>query len=529
MVANFAKYVKFILKREWIISLVWFVALSFFALLLAAVYPGMFPDEIAKAGMVATLNTPSMIALMGPVYGLDAMNPAIIMGQNCLVWFAIAIIVMNIFFINRYTRTDEELGRLEMIIALPVGKLTDSVSMIFLSFMLNLLIALSIAVFTLVTGIEGSSLLGALVYGLSIGMQGFAFAMWALLMAQLFSTASGSIGAAFALMGISYMLRAYGDMNDNLLSYISPMGLGLKVEAFYTNHFMPVFVLFAQAIVVAAIALWINARRDLGKGVFPARKGKAHASKWLLSPLGFAWRLLRNGFFAWSIGVFAMAAVYGSVIGELDNFVEGNEMMQQMLQGQGGAATLSDAFIALLNGIMALLISIPLISCVNRLRNEEKRGRLEQIVATSISKKSILWSFILIAVLESLVLTLFGVFGLYAAATSSGLVAFGTLMKAAFIYLPALFVTISFAVFLVGMFPKLTAFVWLVPGYSFLTFYFGRLFRIPEIALKISPFGNIPQLPVQEFSLMPLMVLCVIAIGFCAMGVVGFERRDVKS
>ncbi|MCL2329431.1 MAG: hypothetical protein FWC39_13080 [Bacteroidetes bacterium] len=505
------------------------MALSFFALLLAAVYPGLFPDEAAMHGMLATINTPSMIALMGPVYGLDVMTSAIIMGQNCLVWFAIAVIVMNIFFINRYTRTDEELGRLEMIIALPVGRLTDSVSMIFLSFVLNIAIALLIAVFTLVTGIEGSSIMGALVYGLSIGMQGFVFAMLALLMAQLFSTASGSMGAAFALMGISYMLRAYGDMNNNLLSYISPMGLGLKVEAFYSNNFIPVLILFAQAIVVATVALWVNARRDSGAGVFPARKGKAHASKFLLSPLGFAWRLLRNGFFAWIIGIFAMGAVYGSVIGELDNFVEGNDMIQQMLQGHGGAATLSDAFVALLNGIMALLISIPLINCINRLRSEEKRGRLESIVATSVSRKNILWSFILIAVLEAFTLTLFGIFGLYAAASSSGLVVFGTLLKAAFVYLPALFVIISLAVFLVGMFPKLTSLVWIVFGYSFVTFYFGRLFNVPEIALKLSPFGNIPQLPVQELSLMPLVVLCIIAIGFCLMGIVGFERRDIKN
>jgi len=41
---------------------------------------------------------------------------------------------MNIFFINRYTRQDEELGRQELLIALPIGRLTDSAVMIFLSF-----------------------------------------------------------------------------------------------------------------------------------------------------------------------------------------------------------------------------------------------------------------------------------------------------------------------------------------------------------------------------------------------------------
>jgi ABC-2 type transport system permease protein len=204
-------------------------------------------------------------------------------------------------------------------------------------------------------------------------------------------------------------------------------------------------------------------------------------------------------------------------------------MIQQMLQGHGGASTLADAFIAMLNGILALLISVPLINCITRLRNEEKRGRLESIIATSVSRKSIFWSFILVAVLESVVLTFFGALGLYAAASPSGLVEFGTLMKAAFVYLPALFVMISFAVFLIGMFPKLISLAWIMFGYSFLVFYFGRMFSLPEIALRVTPFGNIPQLPVQAFSFLPLVILCVIAVGFCALGIIGFEKRDIKN
>jgi len=531
MTANLIKYVLFIIKRDRITSLIWLVALSAFALLLAGIYPGLFPDEISMQGMLATINTPAMIAMMGPVYGLDDITPAIMMSQNCLVWFAIAVIIMNIFFINRYTRTDEELGRLEMIISLPVGRLTDSISMIFLSFVLNIAIALLIVAFTLMVNIEGSSAIGALTYGLSIGIQGFVFAMLTLLMAQLFSTARASMGAAFALMGIAYMLRAYGDMNENLMSYISPMGLGLKVEAFYSNNFMPVLLLFAQAVVIAAIALWVNVRRDMGAGVFPARKGTAHASKFLQTPLGFAWRLSRGGFFAWIIGIFALGASYGAVVGELDNFVENNEGIKQILEGNGGASTLVDAYIAMLACMTALLVSIPLINCINRLRTEEKRGRLEAITATSVSRKSIFGSFILIAVLESIVLTFFGAFGLYAAASSTGLVAFGTLMSATFAYLPALFVMLALAVFLVGLFPKLTSLLWILFGYSFIMFYFGRLFadKIPEIVMKLSPFNTIPQLPVEEFSAIPPVVLCFIAIILIVTGITGFEKRDIKN
>ena len=531
MVENFEKYVNFVIRRDRIMSSVWLVALAVFAWALAAIYPDLFPDEAAMQGTIATMNTPPMIAMMGPLYGLDAVTPAIIMGQQCLIWFAIAVIIMNIFFVNRYTRADEELGRQEMLVALPFGRLTNSAVMLCLSFVLNIAAALFIALFTLVTGVEGVSVIGAFAYGLSVGMQGFVFAMLTLLAAQLFSTARASMGVAFALMGVSYMLRAYGDMNNNIISYISPMGLGLKVEAFYSDNFIPIIILFAEALVIAAIALWINSRRDIGMGIFPARKGKMHASKFLQTPVGFAWRLVRGGFYAWAIGIFAIGASYGSVIGELDIFIEGNEMIKQVLQGNGGTSVLVDAYIALLGCMTALLVSIPLINCINRLRTEEKRGRLEPIIATSIPRKTVFGSFILVAVFETIVLTFFGVLGLYMAAMATELVDFWIIMKAFFTYLPALFLMFSLAVFIVGLLPKLKSLIWVLFGYSFMIFYFGRLFadKIPEIILKLSPFGNIPQIPVEEFSAIPLIILCVTSVILCVIGIMGFERRDVRS
>jgi ABC-2 type transport system permease protein len=352
--------------------------------------------------------------------------------------------------------------------------------------------------------------------------------MFTLLAAQIFSTARDSMGVAFALMGISYILRAYGDMNSNVWSHISPMGLGLKVEAFYANNFIPILILFVEAVVVAVIAMWINSRRDIGSGIIPARKGKEHASNFLKTPLGFAWRLLRNNFFAWGVGIFAIGASYGSVIGELDNFVEGNEVIKQMLEGSGGAGTLVDAFIALINCMMALLISIPLINSINRLRSEEKRGRLEPIIATSVSKKTVFGSFILMAALESILLIFFGALVLYVAASSSESVTFGMLLQAGFAYLPALFTMFALSVFLVGAFPKLKSLIWVLFGYSFLMFYFGRLLDIPAVALKLAPFGNIPQLPTQEFTILPLIVLTLISFILIASGITLFEKRDMK-
>jgi ABC-2 type transport system permease protein len=437
---------------------------------------------------------------------------------------------MNIFFVNRHTRVDEELGRHEMLASLPVGRLSGSLATIKMAFLLNATVSVLSALAIIAINIEGTTASGAFAYTLSIGAQGMVFASVTLLAAQLFGTARGSMGVSFAALGLAYIMRASGDMADNALSYISPMGLGLKVEAFYTDDFAPVAILFAEAVVIAAIALFVNTKRDVGAGVFAARKSKAHASRFLLSPFGFAWRLSKNNFIAWAVAFFVLGAMYGTVIGELDKFVEGNDMIKQMLEAQGGSGSLAESFLPMLCGIMAWIAAIPAIGAMNRMRVEEKRGRMEQIYARAVSRASIFGSFTIIAIFESLILMFLSGIGLYATSQGTGILPLETILGASFVYVPAILVFAGLSALLVGLLPKLTSIVWALFGYSFLMLYFGRLFDVPEWATRISPFGNTPGIPVQEFNAIPLVLLLIIAAALTAAGYfAGYKRRDVMA
>jgi ABC-2 type transport system permease protein len=303
------------------------------------------------------------------------------------------------------------------------------------AFLLNAFISAASALGLIALNIEGTTAAGAFAYTLSFGAQGFLFAAVTLLAAQLFSTARASSGAAFAVMGVSFMLRAYGDIRNNILSYISPMGLGLKVEAFYTDNFVPVIVLFAEAVAISAVALAINLKRDVGSGVFPARKGREHASYFLKSPFGFALRLLRNSILSWSMVFIAVGAMFGSVISQLDSFLESNELMRQLLTIQSGAVSTAEAFLPMLCGMTAMIISIPVITAISRLYGEEKRGRMEQIYARAVPRTALFLSFAAIALAQAVKFTLCSVFGIYAAAQGTGLLQLSTLMKASFVYL----------------------------------------------------------------------------------------------
>ncbi|MDR3310923.1 MAG: hypothetical protein LBS90_06205 [Oscillospiraceae bacterium] len=521
--AGFSNYFRFILKRERAVGLTWFVCMVAFEAGLASVFSGMFSDAESMRAMAFTMNTPAMVALMGPVYGLESLTPAIIMAQECLVWFFIAAAVMNIFFVVRHTRADEELGRHEMLRALPVGRLTGAASTLTGAFALNAAITLASALGLIALNADGATAAGAFAYALSIGAVGFLFAALTLLFAQLFSTPRGVSGAAFAVMGVFYVLRMSGDMNGNALSAVSPMGLGLKVQPFWLNGFAPVVILLTEAAVVAAAALAVCANRDLGGGIIPARKGKARASRFLRGEFGLAWRLSRGTIFAWSAGIFALGATYGAAAGTIDQFAAGNEMFSKML-ASAGAASVADSYTAMVFAIGALLCSVPVINIAGKIRAEEKRGRLEQILAKSVPRERMFLSYIALAFVTSLATLALMAIGFYIAA---GGMKPGALLTAAFEYLPALWLMLGLTVLLAGAVPKLAGLIWAVFAYAFAVFYFGKLLRLPELAAKLSPFGYIPQLPSQEFALVPLLVPALLAVAVCAAGVAGFGRRDV--
>lgn len=524
MFAKLVKYFAFICRRERTASLIWIVSIVGLAVGFAALFPNLVPDQAAVDQMGAAMANPAMVAMMGNVYGLENLTQASIMAQECLIWFLVAAAIMNILLVNRHTRADEERGRLEMFRALPVGRLTGSLAVIKFAFLLNLVISLLTGALLLPIGLGGGTGAGAFTYGFAIGAVGLLFAALTLLAAQLFSTAQAVSGFGFGAILVFYLLRASGDVSGNILSYISPLGLGLKVEAFYANRALPLVLLLVESIVLTGAALALNAVRDHGAGLIPAGKGRAHASRFLRSPLGYAWRLTRGAAWAWGAGIFLLGASYASVIAELDAFIANNEMMQKIL-AQGGGNVLLDNYVALIFLIMSMVTSVPVILIALKIHGEEKRGRLEQVYARRVPRAKLYGSFLLVAAALGIALQFLLAAGLWA--TAGGELALGTLLKAGFAYLPAIWLMAAIAVFLVGALPRLVSLIWAIFAYSFFILYMGGVLDLPVWTGKITPFGHVPQLPVQEFTLIPLLVLTALALSLTAWGLRRYRERDI--
>jgi ABC-2 type transport system permease protein len=523
---GFWKYLRFIVRRERIISAVWAVTVVVFTWAVAAYYPTLFQSGDEIASMAEMLKSPAMVGMMGPVYGGAAPSVAMLFSQEMSVWVFITVAVMNIFLVCRHTRGDEELGRAEMFRALPVGRLTGAASVIAFATALNAVIALSSTAAIVSVNMQGGSVAGAAAYSLAVFAVGLFFAAATLVFAQLFSTSRGVSGAAFAVLGVSYMLRAVGDIRGGALSYISPLGLGLRVFAFDENNFWCVAVLCLEAATLTAAALAVLSARDHGQGLLPARKGRAAASRFLQSPLGLAWRLTRNTALIWCAVVFLIGAMYGSMFGDIESFISQNDYYKQIISGgvdvQG---SMINSFAAFLLVIMSIISVIPIINIANKIHAEEKRGHLEAVFVRSVSRTAMYGAYIAIGAAESIAVQFSGALGVFA--PSNGLVTFGGMLAASMAYVPALLFMLGTAVFLVGVCPGFTAVIWAVYGYAAFAAIFLRMFDLPDWAAKLSPFGNVPQLPAQEFTAVPLVVLTAMAAVLTLIGLVGFRKRDI--
>jgi len=517
-------YFVFLFRRERIISPIWILCLAGLSVMIAALYPSLVPGQLEMVQLATTMSNPAMVAMMGPVYGMEDLSQASVMAQECLIWFLVSAALMNIFLVNRHTRTDEELGRLEMFRALPVGRLTGALAVIKFAFLVNLVVALLSSLGLMALGVGGTTPAGAFAYGFAVGAVGLVFAALTLLGSQIFSTSHGVSGFGFLFLGLFYIMRALGDVAGNALSAASPFGLALQVEVFYSNHVLPLIVLFIEALVLTVVALAICAVRDHGAGIIPARKGKAHASAFLRSSLGFTWRLSRGTIVAWALAMFLLGASYGSVCSNIDDFVQGNGMMQQILNASGTNIIL-DSYVALIFMIMSLVTSVPIILMAQRIHTEERRGRLEQIFAKSVPRTRLYLDFVLLAVLQSIVLQLLLALGL--AMASSGQITVASVVPISLSYLPAIWAMAGVTMLLVGFIPKLSPLVWAIFGYTFLVMYIGKIMDVPQWATRITPFGNIAQQPLEEFSLLPLIILTVIALALGTLGILRFRQRDI--
>jgi len=527
---NTNKLTLFIIRREFVFSLIWLICMVFITLIVPVAYSEMYANQAERNAIAESMKNPAMIAMIGPVYSEDNYTMSVMFSNEMLLFSAIAMGIMNIFLVVRNTRRDEEQGRIEIIRSLPTGRLSNLCSILSYSVILNAVFAVLITIGLTVLNIESFDFAGSSLYGVTLGVIGLFFAAVTAFFAQISSNSRNVTAYTFAFMGFSYILRAIGDIYNDFISKITPLGLILRTNVYAENYWFPIVIVLILTLILVFISLYLNSVRNMDQGFIAAKSGKKSASKSLLSSFGLTWRLLRNTIFSWIFGLFILGALYGSVMGELELFLGENELLMNMFPKDSGF-TITELFISMLLSVISISSAIPCISIILKLYSEEKNNRIEHLLARNVSKYEILFNYFILSLLSSFVIQLVSVFGLWSASyiVLETPILFMSLFKAMMVYLPAIWIMIGITVFLVGIFPQFSGFSWFYLGYSFFIIYIGRIINLPKWLEKLCPFGYIPKLPLDEINYYTLLILTLISMFLMIFGFIFYRKRDMKN
>src|SRR5699024_7616392 len=204
---------------------------------------------------------PILTAMVGPG-DLDHYTIGAMTAHQMLLLTAVVVGLMSILLVSRHTRANEEDGRIEMIRALPVGRLANVNATLLVLVIVNVLLTLVIGLGLYALGIESMGLEGSLLYGTALGATGMVFTGITAVFAQLSESSRGATGYSIAILLIAYLVRAIGDVGNEAWSMLSPLGWVTQTEAYSTNHWWPIMLMIGVSIILFIVANYLNAIRD---------------------------------------------------------------------------------------------------------------------------------------------------------------------------------------------------------------------------------------------------------------------------
>lgn len=521
--------IMYILYRQHRVKMIiWILGLVGIPLLSAVSYSEIYVNPEDIYGFMATMGNPAMIAMLGPAYDMNGANIGTVFATELLLFTMIAVVVMNILLASSCTRDDEEEGRLELIQSLPTGRVAYITGAGILILIVNMLITLLSGIGLALIGENSMSIEASFLYGSLIGSIGLFFAALTILFAQLANTSRGANGLSFGALIIFYLLRAIGDVKNEYLSYLSPLGWATRSSVFYKNIWWPVGALLLGTVLLVMVSMHFNKNRDINSGILPNKSGRNYAPAYLKSPVGLAWKLERINLIVWIICIFLMSAAFGAILGDMETYFSDMEILKAFFNNDTNVSMIQQ-YINLLIGILSIFSGIPAVTTILKLKKEERLGYIQNLYVQGTSRGRIIGSYAILAVISTCIMQLSIGLGLYVSSSISleSSISFSDTLASAMVYLPSLWFLVGIALLLVGLYPKATGFVWAYIVFDFLVLYLADLLSLPQWIVSLSVFHHIPQLSIESMNWMSVIGISLGSILLTIIGYIGYYKRDM--
>ena len=232
-------------RRERVTLPAWILGIAFLGFGTSSAVATQFGDEAAQTSILTlAASNPAFLFVRGLPDGTGA--GAVVFFQG-YAFTAVLAGLMSTFLLVRHTRTDEELGRAELLGSVPLWRGASLAATLVLGGAANLLLAVFVAAGFVAAGLPVA---GAAVAGAAVGAVGVFFVGLAAALAQMMPSGRSANGAAAGLVGLAYLVRGAGDAlgtpASDLLhvssawpSLLSPIGWGQRSRPFTSPDLFP--------------------------------------------------------------------------------------------------------------------------------------------------------------------------------------------------------------------------------------------------------------------------------------------------
>ena len=389
------------------------------------------------------------------------------------------------------------------------------------------------AIITVLSGLASSvniAALPSLYFALALVATAVMFLAVGAVTSQLAATRhrAASWGAAF--LGLSYALRLIADAGVGLhgLIWASPLGWVEELEPLTSPQPLVLSPIVAFTAALAAIAVHLAGKRDVGESIVPDRAhSEAHLGL-LFGPTGLAIRLLRATVIGWWVAIALSALLYGLIAKSAGATISGS--VEEVFSKLGASGTGADAVLGVCFLIEAILIAFVAAGQVTTARSEESGGMLEHFLTRPVSRQSWLGGRLLVALLVLVVSgVVAGVFAWLGAATQHTGLRLTTLLDAGVNLVPPAIVVLGLGVLAFGVRPRATSIVvYGVLGWSLLVVIVGGIGAINHWVLDTSVFHHMASAPAVRPNWEANALMTIIGVSAALLGGFAFSRRDLQ-
>src|SRR5262245_12844606 len=520
--------VRLIPRRDRLVMPAWITAICLILISFPSSLRQIFPTALEREQYA---DNAGFVALYGRLYGTS-------LGQF-VAWRAgfvpVVVGLIGLLTVIRHTRVEEETGRRELLGSTVVGRHAGLAAALAAASGANLVLAALVALSLTSQDLPAA---GSVAFGLELAAAGWVFAAVGAVAAQLTSSAASARGIASTALGAAYLLRVAGDLSGHAdgslawLSWLSPIGWVHRIRPYAGERWWLLALAIGFTALLAAVALTLSARRDVGAALLPPRPGPAAAAPYLRTPLALAWRLHRGLLAGWTAGFAVLGVVLGSLAKGIGDAEQNNPTLRDIFDRLGGPVGLIDAYLSGIMGVLGLIAAAYAIQSTLKLQLEETSGRAEPVLATAVGRLGWAGSHLTFAILgPTIALATAGFTAGLAHGLNTGHVGreLPQVLGAAMVQLPAVWVLAAIAVAPFGLAPRYAPLAWGALAACLVVFMVGGAMRLSHWLLDVSPFSHIPKAPGAAITATPLAWLTAAAVGLTAVGLAGLRRRDMPS